>query len=157
MSAEILFYRYLLNPAMRGLLRSPLHGLASGNIAILHFKGRKSGRWLNTPLSYMREGNRVRLLSNTNTRWWLNLRDGPVGVQIEIQAKRYNGSAMLHEGDSEATREGVRNFIAAVPRDAKIYGLKLDNNKQLLETSLSTRVHELILVEIELDPAPSPA
>lgn len=157
MSAEIFFYRYLLNPAMRGLLRSPLHGLASGNIAILHFKGRKTGRWLNTPLSYMREGNRVRLLSNTNTRWWLNLRDGPVGVQIEIQASRYNGSAMLYEGDSEATREGVRKFIAAVPRDAKIYGLKLDKHKQLLETSLSTKVHELILVEIELDPAPSPA
>ncbi|MDB4542812.1 nitroreductase family deazaflavin-dependent oxidoreductase [bacterium] len=157
MSAEILFYRYLLNPAMRGLLRSPLHRLASGNIAILHFKGRKSGRWLNTPLSYMREGNRVRLLSNTNTRWWLNLRDGPVGVQIEIQAKRYNGSAMLYEGDSEATREGVRKFIAAVPRDAKIYGLKLDKNKQLLEPSLSTKVHELILVEIALEPAPSPA
>ena len=59
MSTEILFYRYLLNPAMRGLLRSPMHGLASGNIAILHFKGRKSGRWLKTPLSYMREGTMV--------------------------------------------------------------------------------------------------
>mgnify|MGYP001812567629 FL=1 len=154
MSAEILFYRYLLNPAMRGLLRSPMHGLASGNIAILHFKGRKSGRWLNTPLSYMREGTKVRLLSSSNTRWWRNLRGGPVEVQIEIQASRCNGSATLYEGESEATREGVRKFIAAVPRDAKIYGLKLDSDKRLLEASLSAKIHELILVEIELEQAP---
>jgi hypothetical protein len=151
MSAEIFFYRYLLNPVMRGLLRSPIHGLASGNIAILHFKGRQSGRWLNTPLSYMRDGNTVRLLSSSNTRWWRNLRGSPVDVQIEIRGSRLNGSATLYEGDSEAAREGVRKFIAAVPRDAKIYGLELDSHKQLLEPSLSAKISDLILVEIELN------
>ena len=152
MSASNLFYRYLLNPVMRGLLRSPLHGVASGNIAILHFRGRKSGRWLETPLSYMREGNTVRLLSNTNTRWWHNLRGGPVDVQLEIRRSRFTGTATLHEGDSEAARAGIRKFIAAVPRDAKVYGLALDGSRQLVESSLAGRISDLALVEIELDP-----
>ena len=151
MSASNLFYRYLLNPVMRGLLRSPLHGVASGNIAILHFRGRKSGRWLETPLSYMREGNTVRLLSNTNTRWWHNLRGGPVEVQLEIQRSRFPGTATLHEGDSEAARAGIRKFIAAVPRDAKVYGLALDGSRQLVESSLAEKISDLALVEIELD------
>ena len=151
MSATTLFYRYLLNPVMRSLLRSPLHGVASDNIAILHFRGRRSGRWLDTPLSYMREGDKVRLLSNTSTRWWHNLRGGPVEVQLEIQCSRFTGRATLHEGDSEAARAGIRKFIAAVPRDAKVYGLALDGNRQLVESSLAERISDLALVEIELD------
>ena len=151
MSAEMFFYRYLLNPVMRGLLRSPAHGLASKNIAILHFKGRSSGRALNTPLSYMRDGNTVRLLSNSDTNWWRNLRNGPVPVEVEIKNSLLKGSATLFEDDSDAARDGIRKFIAAVPRDAKIYGLDLNKDKQLLETSLAEKMPGLIMVEIELN------
>ena len=135
---------------MRGLLRSPIHGLASGNIAILHCKGRRSGRWLNTPLSYMQDGDTVRLLSNRDTRWWHNLRNGPVPVELEIRRSRFKGSATLHEGDGESAREGIRKFIAAVPRDAKVYGLELDSQKQVSEERLAIKIPGLILVEIEL-------
>jgi hypothetical protein len=48
MSAQIFFYKHLLNPIMRGLLRAPIHGVVSSNIAILHFKGRQTRRWVNT-------------------------------------------------------------------------------------------------------------
>jgi hypothetical protein len=151
MSSSNSFYRYILNPVMRGLLRSPLHGITSRNIGIVHFTGRKSGRKLNTPLSYTREGNVVRLLSNQSTRWWLNFRGEGVRVEMEIARKRYHGTAVLHEGDSEALREGVRRFIRALPRDAKVYGLKMDANGEVVETSLASIAEELILVEIRLD------
>ena len=36
MSATTNFYKYLVNPVMLRLLRSPLHGITSRNIAILH-------------------------------------------------------------------------------------------------------------------------
>ena len=54
----------------------------------------KTGRKLNTPLSYTREGNIVRLLSDQSTRWWLNFRGDGVNVEMEIarhatQALRY--------------------------------------------------------------------
>ena len=99
----------------------------------------------------MRDGNTVRLLSSNNTRWWRNLRNAPVHVEIEIRGSRFDGSATLLVGDGEGAREGIRKFIAAVPRDAKIYGLKLDSDKQLLETSLAAKISDLILVEIELE------
>ena len=46
-----------INPSVRFLLRSPLHGLMSGNTLLLEFTGRKSGRALSTPISYRLEGN----------------------------------------------------------------------------------------------------
>ena len=45
---EPLAYK-VANPVMKALLRSPLHGLVSKNIALLHFRGRKSGRDFVTP------------------------------------------------------------------------------------------------------------
>ena len=151
MSSSNRFYRYFLNPLVRSLLRSPLHGITSHNIGIVHFTGRKSGRKLNTPLSYTREGNVVRLLSNQSTRWWLNFRGEGVKVELEIARQRYPGTAVLLEGDSEALREGVRRFIRAMPRDAKVYGLKLDAHGEVVKASLATIAGQLILVEIRLD------
>ena len=151
MSSGNKFYRYFLNPVMRSLLRSPLHGITSHNIGIVHFTGRKSGRKISTPLSYTREGNIVRLLSNHSTRWWLNFRGQGVAVEMEIARQRYPGTAVLLEGDSEALREGVRRFIRSLPRDAKVYGLKLDTHGEVVEASLATVAGQLILVEIRLD------
>ena len=150
MSSGNSFYRYFLNPVMRGLLRSPFHGITSHNIGILYFTGRKSGRKLSTPLSYTREGNTVRLLSNQSTRWWLNFREG-AKVEMEIARQRHSGTAILLEGDSEALRTGVRRFIRALPRDAKVYGLKLDANGEVVESSLADIAEQLILVEIQLN------
>ena len=149
-SIENGIYR-VANPIVKLLLRSPLHGIASENIALLHFRGRKSGREFVTPLSYTREGNTVRLLSAQTTRWWMNFRGETAPVSIEIARETYTGKARLLEGDSEPLREGVRRFLGALPRDAKVYGIKLDANKQPVEESLAKVAPGLVLVEVELD------
>ena len=46
---------------------------------------------------------------------------------------------------------GVRRFIRALPRDAKVYGLELDTNGDVVEASLAAIAEQLILVEIQLD------
>ena len=51
---ELWIYK-VANPVVKALLRSPLHRIASGNVALLHFRGRKSGREFVTPLSYAPE------------------------------------------------------------------------------------------------------
>ena len=38
----------LINPHVRALLRSPLHGLMSRNTLLLSFNGRKTGKLLST-------------------------------------------------------------------------------------------------------------
>ena len=144
------FYRYLLNPTMRGVLRSPLHRIASRNIGILHFTGRKSGRALSTPLSYVRADDHVLFLSSLNTAWWKNFRDGPAPVTVEIAGQQLEGSAQLLEGDSDALREGVTTFLTALPRDAVVYGIKLDRGKKPIAESLARSAPSLVLVDVTL-------
>ena len=92
------------NPLVKALLRSPLHGIASRNVALLHFRGRKSGREFVTPLSYVRENGTVSLLSAHSTRWWMNLREEDTPVSIEIARDAYGQGKALGWGQRSATR-----------------------------------------------------
>lgn len=150
MSIKKIFYK-TLNPVVTALLRSPLHGIASESLALLHFRGRKSGREFVTPLSYTREGSTIRFMSAQTTRWWINLRGSPVSVSVEIAGKIYPGLARLWEGDSEPLREGVDRFLTALPRDAKVYGIKLDRSGKPQPESIANVASELVLVEMELE------
>ncbi len=147
---ELWIYK-IVNPFVKALLRSPLHGIASKNVALLHFRGRKSGREFVTPLSYVRENGTVCLLSAHGTRWWMNLREEGTPVSIEIARETLTGKARLWDGDSEALRERVSRYLTALPRDAKVYGIKLDESKRPVEKSLAEVAPELVFVEVELD------
>ncbi|MFQ5380140.1 MAG: nitroreductase/quinone reductase family protein [Dehalococcoidia bacterium] len=149
-SIENWLYR-VANPVVKALLRSPLHRIASGSLALLHFRGRKSGREFVTPLSYVRENGTVCFLSAHSTRWWMNLREEGTPVSIEIARETLTGRARLWDGDSVALRERVRRFLSARPRDAKLYGIKLDESRRPVEESLAKAAPELIFVEVALD------
>ncbi len=147
---ENLAYK-IANPIVKALLRSPLHKIASGSLTLLHFTGRKSGRRFITPLSYVRKRDTVWLLSAHSTRWWMNLRGGDAPVALEIARATYTGKAHLWETDNTELRDRVRKYLSALPRDAKVYGIKLDDNKLPDEASLIRAAPQLIFVEIQLD------
>ena len=147
---ESLAYK-IANPFIKALLRSPLHGQMSGSVAILHFRGRKSGREFDTPLSYVREDGTIFLLSAQTTVWWKNLREEGTPVTLEIARETLSGKAQLWEGDSDALRARVHRYISALPRDAKFYAIELDENQQPVEESLAKVAPELVFVEITLD------
>jgi len=141
----------VLNPVVKTVLRSPLHRLASGTIALLHFRGHKSGREFVTPLSYVREDQTVWFLSAHSTNWWKNFRQGDVPVSIEIAKETLSGTARLWDGDTDELREHARSYLCALPRDAKVYGIKLDKNKVPIEASLAKAAPTLVMVQVALD------
>jgi hypothetical protein len=141
----------VLNPVMKTVLRSPLHRMASRTIALLRFRGRTSGREFVTPLSYVRDDQTVWFLSAHSTNWWKNFREGDVPVSIEIARKTVNGTARLWDGDTDELREHVSRYLCALPRDAKIYGIKLDQNKVPIEASLVKAAPTLVMVQVELE------
>ena len=149
MRLESLLYA-TLNPVVTGLLRSPIHGIASANLCVFSYRRRRSGKSYSTPLSFMREGSTVRLLSSHNTRWWHNFLDEPVDVEIEIARENFRGQAKTIVEDGDAFRDGVRSFLTAVPRDARVYGIKLDSNRKPREEDIASAAGHVVLVEIEL-------
>ena len=61
-----LFYR-ILNVPVQALLQSPMHGIASRHLCLLTYTGRRSGRSFTTPLSFVRTGDTVQLLSSNKS------------------------------------------------------------------------------------------
>ena len=141
----------VLNPVIKAVLRSPLHRLGSKTIALLRFRGRISGREFVTPLSYVRNDQTVWFLSDHSTNWWKNFREGDVPVSIEIARSTVNGTARLWDGDTDELREHVSRYLCALPRDAKVAGIKLDQNKVPIEASLVKVAPTLVMVQVELE------
>lgn len=140
----------VFNPIVTGVLRSPMHALASANLCVFSYRGRRSGKSYTTPLSYMREGSTVRLLSSHNTRWWNNFLDEAADVEVILAGKTFRGRAVTRVEDSEAFRAGIHSFLTAVPRDARVYGIKLDSDRKPREEDIAKAAGHVVLVEITL-------
>ncbi len=149
MRAADLFYR-ALNIPMRAMLQSPMHGFGSKALCLLTFRGRKSGRELTTPLSFVRDGDIVRLLTSQQTQWWKNFVGEPADVEVEIARTVYHGRAESILTDGDRLRDGVRQFLTALPRDAVVYGIKLDGDRRPRESDIERAAGHVVLVEIKL-------
>ena len=53
------FFFALINPIVRFLLRSPIHGLWSGSLMLITFTGRKTRRFYTTPVRYLQRDGAV--------------------------------------------------------------------------------------------------
>jgi hypothetical protein len=60
---------------VRPLLRSPLHRPLRGQLMLLVYTGRKSGRTYTVPIGYFAWGDDG-VIAFSSRRWWTNLRDG---------------------------------------------------------------------------------
>lgn len=80
----------LINPVLKRILASPLHPLLSSFFMLLGWTGRKTARDYTTPVSYVREGDRV--FVTTGDRWWRNLVGGGQ-VRLLIAGRSRSGTA----------------------------------------------------------------
>ncbi len=64
----------VVNPVMRRLLASPLHSVVSGQLVLLRYRGRRSGRSFALPLG--RQEHRGHVAAYTNSAWRHNFRGG---------------------------------------------------------------------------------
>ena len=92
----------VVNPVMRGVLRSPAHGLLSSRLALLTVTGRRSGRTFTFPVGYRKDGDRVTIgvASPERKRWWRNLVDA-APVEIRLAGVRRAGTGQAR-GDEHA-------------------------------------------------------
>jgi len=141
-----LFLIRLLNPAMAWLLRSRMHGITSKTIMLLTFTGRKSGKEYTTPVSYVRDGDRVRVM--TGFPWWRNLRDGEE-VAMLIAGVEHRGSATAVVDDRERVEEALADFLERVPLDKVYYNRDADGQWDGT-TNLHDKVVPVVLVEVQL-------
>ncbi|HEX9029392.1 MAG TPA: nitroreductase family deazaflavin-dependent oxidoreductase [Anaerolineales bacterium] len=98
------FFVRLSNPFIKLILRSPLHRLISGNILLITYTGRRSGKPFTTPVNYMRSGDLLRVVSFRQRRWWRNLRNG-APVELRLAGQDLAAWAEVIEGCQEVAEE----------------------------------------------------
>jgi hypothetical protein len=129
-----------LNPALRWLLRSPLHGLLSGQLCLVRYEGRRSGRQIEIPVGYQDVGDAiVVMISHAPSRlWWRNfLEPRPATLTIRGRARALEGVWL--EPGSEAFRERAEQTFRRSRLTARIFGVTLDPERGLSDEQL----HEL--------------
>jgi hypothetical protein len=82
------------NRAVALMLRSPLHPLLSGRLALITVTGRRTGRKHTLPVAYEQDSERVAIpvLWPERKLWWRNLRDG-AAVRLRLRGVERTGQA----------------------------------------------------------------
>jgi len=117
-------YFKIVNPIVKTILRSPLHGLMSHNTILLKFTGRTSGKTFFTPISYHLADNTVHCFTSLQSKWWRNLSEERE-VTITLKGKTFTVTPKLNHEDTGAVQSALYEFLLAVPRDAPHSGVSL--------------------------------
>lgn len=88
------------NPFVIALVRSPLHGLFETHTMLITLTGRTSGKRSTFPVSSVRDGETLFVISRRDRTWWKNLRSGAqVTVLLRGHAWQARGAGHRpHEG-----------------------------------------------------------
>ena len=136
------------NWELKSILKSPLHGLVSGNTMLITFIGRKSGKQYTTPMGYFRDGGTV--ICSTKANWWKNLRGGAI-VSLRIQGRDFEGVAEPVLGDVARIAKGIRKFLLRHPSWARFSDVALDEDGTLNSQDLARAAESSTLIEIQLE------
>ncbi|MEY2972375.1 MAG: hypothetical protein RI886_152 [Pseudomonadota bacterium] len=139
----------LINPLVVLLLRSPLHFLASKNLIFISFKGRKTKRSFNIPVSYHQDGNELIALTLKKNLWWKNLKNLE-STMIRLRGKSLTVRLSIVENDVELIKQKMRELIIEKPIDAFFAKVKLDQDKMPIESSLVEAANKHIVLKFNL-------
>ena len=101
-------------PALSILLRSPVHRLASGRLALITYTGRRSGRRYTIPVLYRNNGDEVTIAVGWPDRkvWWRSLTGDGGPVSLLVRGRELRGHAI-------ASRDAGRDALVRVRVDAR--------------------------------------
>jgi hypothetical protein len=121
--------RWLVNPVVRSIARSPA-GRWTGDLLVLEFTGRRSGRRLSVPVVGRRHGEALYAL--TDAPWALNF-SGGAAVRVASRGHHWAGTGVLVSDQAEAAAV-VRTAIAT--SGARHVGLHLPPDRAVTDAEL---------------------
>jgi deazaflavin-dependent oxidoreductase (nitroreductase family) len=109
---------HVVNPVVRGLLRSPAHRLLSGSVLLVAYAGRRSGVRRELPVMYASTDDRYVVVAgqpDTKT-WWRNFADDVRPVTLTVAGWRGSARARLLDPSSAEHRLALDAYRVRYPR-----------------------------------------
>lgn len=139
----------LYNPLMIGLLRSPLHGIASKYFILLTFTGRKSGKVYTTPVEYFYNGNTLHVFTQVQRVWWRNLQGG-VPVTVRLRGQDYAAIAEAVGQDAATFEPAFHAYIERFPGRAKYFDIRQDADGTLNHDDIVKAAQGQVTISLHL-------
>lgn len=141
-----------MNRVMATVLRIPvLHRVMSGNILLLTFTGRKSGKTYTIPVGYWKRGSAVTLLTKRFRSWWRNFQQ-PAPVKVHIGGRVYAGEARALT-DETAIASLIAPLMEGQTRQAQVWHIRLDPNGKPNLDDVQAISSKVVLIQIVLSPS----
>lgn len=143
------FIQEWVNPVVSFLLRSRLHWLMSSSVMLITFCGRKSGRFITTPVNYIvGEDGLFYTISAPDRTWWHNLMHGaPVTLCVKGQSLDGFGTAVV---EPEAVAAELVKLIEYAPAYRKLLSIGLTPDGNLKPADVSRAAHRHVVVRVQL-------
>jgi hypothetical protein len=139
-----------MNAGMKGALRSPLGKRIGHTLALITFKGRKSGKVFTTPVGYHLEGNTVHIFALPESKWWRNLLDGGATVGLNMAGRKVKGRGEVIDDPGEKARAAKPYFDKHGSAAARMLGVDLDPSGQNDLARYERAVEKLVLVRVTM-------
>lgn len=145
-----------VNRVVAGVLHTPgLERVLGRFLVVLSVTGRRSGRRYSMPLRYMRDGDAVVVITKRMRRWWRNLPERPI-VDLRLLGRTIRTRAEIVEDAAEKRRLLVA-FLEQSSRDAKPYGIELDEAGRVRDDDAAALLPLVVLIRLPLSRAERPA
>jgi len=126
--ASSLNWQKLYNPIVIWLLHSPLHRFLDKHTMLVTVTGCKSGKLYTLPVSYLRDGETLLVISQKDRTWWKNLQGGAqVTVSLQGHDLKTQGETFT---DTETVANNLLQIMQRVPGYQRLFHIKLDANGQ---------------------------
>jgi hypothetical protein len=142
------------NPVLRPLLRSRAGRRLGKHLALIRYRGRRTGQRYELPVQYAQVDSTVWILPGTpqDKTWWRNFRDG-ANVDLMLAGNSLRGRAIAIDGAEhpDQVAEGLAAYVAALSRAGRTLGLSSSRALDPRGADVRRVTQNIILVRVDLD------
>lgn len=144
------------NPLTKRLIDSRFAGPMGKALLLLRYRGRRSGRTFTTPVGYVREGDRVVMVTSPTYKWWPNLVGG-ADVELRLPEGWRSGRGEVVLPDDPRYDETLSFQVSKRGPDMlRGFGLDVDDSGRIHPESRATAAKKAHLVLVTLEAAGQP-
>jgi len=148
------FMNRLINPWVRLVLKSPLHGMLSGSMLIFIYQGRKSGREYQLPAQYVQDGKLIYIVPGAPDKktWWRNFSSSqPVRLVLQGQAAAGQAELLRGEAHQDDILQALALYLRHFPPSAAIYKVRTQPDGSFDAEDLRQAARSIIIVRVKID------
>jgi hypothetical protein len=147
------FMNNIVNPLMRLILNSPLHGMMSAGLLLISYRGRKSGKEYTLPVQYTQDGKKIYIIPGMPEQktWWRNLKGGlPVRLTLRGQVVNGNGIILEQPRDAAEILTASELSLKRSAQLARMYGVRIEADGSLNPDDLRKLAEKIIITRVDL-------